>query len=237
MEVNKYEYKIEMAYKKAIEEFKNAESKVDLAASVNNVISFFERFIPDFFSYEGEANNIKDMYAKLKDLDYARNRVIPFIDVNLGSHVYMDYYTGMREFMESLINAVRNNDTEKLEKMRQQIDIAQNGDEYFVNSIFGGKNNEEKTETIKDAVSNVEFLIDFISIIKTMKINIESAFCNMGEYYENPMVRSMTLLMVESMTRYCYRTLVTIIDTYNHIKDTLNGVERPVAESVTFKLF
>ena len=70
-----------------------------------------------------------------------------------------------------------------------------------------------------------------------MKINIESAFGNMGEYYENPMVRSMTLLMVESMTRYCYRTLVTIIDTYNHIKDTLNGVERPVAESVTFKLF
>ena len=105
---NDYKKRVKEICKDAKEEFsKNDISIQDMFDTMDQTIAKFESLIPEFFSYNnGAAKDIKKMYGCLKELDYTRNRVIPCIDVSVGSDIYQEYYSGMRNFVENAFTII-----------------------------------------------------------------------------------------------------------------------------------
>lgn len=187
----------------------------DKKAALLKEVGAFRNIIPEFFSVRGEANTIRRLYNDLADIDYAKNVVIPFVDVNLGAHIYWDYYTGMMKFVDNVRSAISSQDEEKLEVMKDQLQTAINGDQLFIDSVFGGSNNKRKDEELTGAISNVEFLIDFIQMLDNIQNNIDGICIKCAAEHE--VMNKCVTLVFSSVESFCYRTILTILDTYELI--------------------
>lgn len=186
----------------------------------------YARIIPDFFSYNNEAVRIKELYKKLHNLDYSRNRVISCIDVQRAGCLYEDYFEGMIKFVDNFINEAGSGG-ENISLMEKQLQTAMNGDSLFIDSLFGGKNNEYCNEELTSAITNVEYLVDFLQKIKDMQ-HVIADTCDRAtktsvtyEYIINA-VR----LMSNSAGMFCNRVISNIMDTYEAINDCLD--DKPV---------
>lgn len=178
-------------------------------------LSQYEDLIPRFFSSNGEADTVRKVYGILSDIDYAKNDSIPVIDVNLSAHIYMDYYHGMVKFANQLCDVISRGDNEKLEVMKNQLQTAVGGDSLFIDSVFGGSNNARKDEVLTDAISNVEFLIDFPKLLEEIKSNIQSVCC--VECGDNLVMKECIQLVLKSSNTFCFHALEEVMDTYESI--------------------
>jgi hypothetical protein len=217
--------------------YKTSECIKTIFDTVDKELSVYTKVIPEFFSYNNEALKIKALYKKLKELDYVRNRVITCIDVDRAGHLYMEYFTGMCTFIDKFINEACAENPENLPLMEKQLQTAIQADPVFIDSLFGGKNNERCEEELTNAVKNVEYLVDFLNTLNDMR-NAIATICDkaipVSEKYG--FILHAVRLAANSACSASHKIICTILDTYNDINCSLD--DKPVVQvDNTLKVF
>ena len=202
-------------------------------------IEEYRKTIRDFFM-DSSGKEIKEVYGKLKSLDYARNTVINTIDVNYGSSIYFEYYDGMRLFIIKLSESVKKADYNNIADCSGKIDTAFDADKKFIDSLCGGKNNSVKEEVLTDAVKNFEYMIDFNDVLSDMdhdlKTLIRETLDQDGSPKNETVVKAMKLL-AGSMNTFISKTISSMLSTYSYILDAVSGnPTAPYLESTDFVL-
>lgn len=201
-------------------------------------LSFYESFIPSFFSkYDGgEGDGIKLIYEKMRE-DTPKT-VFETVDLNVASSKYFEYMEGMEEYITKIV--IKNGEgalTESVSDILSNIDYVKERDSQYIESIFGGSNNEKKEEPYSEAVKGIEFLIDFIPKLSEFKENctsIQKVFESSG--VEDNVNSSLLTLYLESISNFCYNNMKEIVSTYYNI---LESVDSKITKEKTdnFKLF
>ena len=205
---------------------------------INNAIERYDTFIKNFFSCDGEATGIKNIYSKLKDDPEARGKHICVIDLNRSYDIYNEYHEGMIKFISEIIdvdNKLSENNTD-IESLKMKLQRAKECDKAFIDSLFNGENNKEEDSCICDALKNVEFLIDFIPQMMRFK---ESCFslCELKQNGEpSSLVCDSLDLLYSSISEYCCKCIKSVIQIYTKIFEIVCGEDR-VEESVVYRLF
>lgn len=215
-----------MNYKSCLNEiYTSAQESIKSSSDTNEIkfeliksVNLYMDFVPKFFSEGG--NKIKELYKKLKTLDYTRNRNIKCIDVCYGSSIYDEYYDGMKSFINDCITAVQNEDEESIASCNNKLNIALERDGEFIDSLFGGKTNPVKDNTLTESVKNLEYMIDFIHVMGKIKADTDSLFRFNSD--NNMLIGALKLLSVSVIT-FINKTMISILDSYCLIDDTLSG--------------
>jgi hypothetical protein len=199
-------------------------------------LSAYKTIIPEFFSYKNEAVRIKELYKKLKGLDYARNRVISCIDVGCAGYLYNEYFNGMYSFLDKFFIELGRNG-ENVALMQKQLETAIQGDPLFIESLFGGKNNEPSEQVLTDAINNVEYLVDFFDQLKGFDQSIADVCNRASELTGYECSIQAVKLIINSTCVFSYRIMSAIMDIYVAIQNSINN--KPVApvEKPEFKVF
>lgn len=216
--------------------------QIDIQTICNEVLKemdFYIHVIPDFFSYNNEAVKIKSIYKKLKELTYIRNRVITCIDVERSGYLYNEYFDGMVSFINKFMNEVSCGG-DNLSLMEKQLQTAIDGDPLFIDSLFGGKNNGTTDMELTDAIKNVEYLVDFLEMLKRMKAVILDTCNRASDIYTNkkyePVV-NLVKLLANSTCVFSNRVLDNIMYTYTAINNKLDDRAQVQEKSSSFKVF
>ena len=192
---------------------------------------YCKTLIPDFFSSRGEGKRIKDMYQNLDLYQYStfvQESALELVDLNVASCAYQDYLHGMRTFIEETCGCCIDGEIYAKESAvcEEKLASARTNDGKFIESIFGGCNNEKHTENVLEAAKNVEFLIDFLSNIKEestrcgITIDKIKTAINNGNQGESLLIES-AKLMVESVNDYVYHAISEIFESYQSINEVL----------------
>ena len=216
--------------------------KPDLECIVES-LTYYENFIPDFFSKNGEADGIKQMYRGIRNRmgRYGVTPMLECVDLNQGNHIYNDYLSGMTEFIED-IEAVKMTEqaSEVLESFEEKIESAKSKDAIFIESVYNGKLSSLEEVELTEAVTKLEFLIDFIPQLGNLKeqCRVLNESC---EREENPQKKKLLQdsigMMYESVENYCNTTIKNIVTTYYGIYDKLYNPQPSVTVTPQFQLF
>ena len=195
--------------------------------------------ITDFFSYKGDAQEIKKLYQRLKTLDYTRNRVIPCINVDKAVLLYNEYFDGMVTFLDKFIHEVINNGMDNTVVMQKQLQTAVHADPLFIDSLFGGKNNEVEEKELTDAVESIESLIDFSNVLNHFKSTLADIYGKIasGQCGNDMPHMNMIKLISDSVCVFSNRMMCTILDTYIGINHSLDDKSVKMFADASFKVF
>lgn len=222
------------------DEYKNT-SEEDMQSkyqAIKSLLSLYESYIPEFFSKSGASENIRKIYEEI-DAGAFEGKTINTIDMNLSSHIYKEYFTGMMKFAIDIINTCANELSDDVKTTcEEKLQKAHQADNSFIDSLFGGTNNETKECSVKDAVSNIEFLIEFIPMIKDFQVSIDQIHDSM-QNEKNEMTDSCGLVVFNSIAYYCNKSMMNMIQTYDMIENLANSQPAldTLNENNTFQLF
>jgi hypothetical protein len=186
-------------------------------------IEFYESYIPEFFSSNGEAHGIKEMYNGIRQ-NLGSEKSIICTDVNQSAHIYREYMEGMISFIRDVSESVFNESADELALYEQKFEKAKQKDSIFIESLYDGKLNEKTEMVLSEAVANVEFLIDFIPELKTMKeccTALHDSFMNVNHNDKKTLLNESLNMLYESVDNYCYSTLMNIVNIYTDIRASL----------------
>ena len=103
-------------------------------------------------------------------------------DITNNHKVYMEYVDGMMKFIYDINNIVVNESTsEELEKFSSKFESAKKNDSLFIESLFTGELSKPSDKPLSEAVSNIEFLIEFVPSLNKIKKSILLNFIFMLE--------------------------------------------------------
>jgi len=205
-------------------------------------IEFIEGFIPEFFSKNGEANNIKIMYEKLDEINKSdESKEVSCVDVNKGFHIYKEYVEGMLKFINDIKNVDMLTESRDFENYSSQFNQAKRKDALFIDAIYGGNINQSVNTNVTEAVSNIEFLIEFIPELKILKEycdTLHNSSINSNDTTKEKLFNESSEMFYESVGYYIHSTVKNVLSTFCDINDKLNE-EIVTTESVkdNFKLF
>ena len=224
---------------------KNHESFVNGDKTLNSLIdsiSCYESAIPEFFSKTGEAEGVKAMYAGIrKSLD--NEKTISCIDLNNTYNIYNEYVEGMSSFISDISELAAMESTTDLSKVKANFEKAKSSDSIFIESLYDGKlkENEKSEMPLSEAVTNVEFLIDFIPLLSSLKekcTTLTESVNNTGENECSQLLNDSLVMLFESVDNYCYKTISQIVSTYSEINDRLfNESTETKVEIPMYQLF
>lgn len=170
----------------------------------------FSKFIPEFFSNNGEAHEIRVMYDKLHIEDNAFKKVFTS-DLQITRSFYNEYEAG---FIRHLNIHAGDSDI---------IGITSIANDKFLEEIFNGRYNKPAETNLCDAVGNLEVLIDLLPDIDSM-ISNQNRFSNKECY----------IAYTDFTIKYLRKMIDEIIDTFYGIEDMINGTKK---KSSAYKLF
>ena len=231
------EFKMKLAAVRASAEqiYLSTTSIPEICKEAVKELECYEKIIPDFFSYKNEAVKIKALYTKLKGLDYARNKVISCINVDCAGYLYKDYFSGMYTFLDNFFKEVSSNGA-NTQVMEKQLQTAIQGDPLFIESLFGGKNNEPVEEELTVAIKNVEYLVDFLESLKGFKQMICDVCNRAAELAKYEHSIDAVRLIIHSACSFSNRVIGSIMDIYTAINECLE--DRPTKTvDQSFKVF
>lgn len=232
---DKIKTKLISVRKDAEQVYSTSQDIKEICKKAMDELTCYEHIIPDFFSYNNEAPRIKALYKKLKELDYSRNKVIPCVKASCAGYLYNEYFQGMTKFIEAFLDEVSGNGV-NLSTMEKQLQTAMQGDKLFIESLFGGKNNEVCDEELTSAMQQVEYLVDFFETVKCIKRSVSSITDRAASCGDMSVVIDVVRLITNSTGEFCYRMITNIMNTYTAINDCVDGKsEKPVDQS--FKVF
>lgn len=229
-----YAKKLQESYERTKTQMGEASGIEDLERIYTEAMDFYcNDLIPGFFSSRGEGRKIRDMYQNLETFRYApfiQESAVPTVDLNIASSAYRDYMTGMQTFINEVcecFTSVTETAYEKVsEECNEKLETARANDGKFIESIFGGCNNESHEETVLEASKNVEYLIDFMENVKNDSAHCGVTIDKIKKGIETNEDRKLLLeygrLMVESMNDYCYHAISEIFHSYKSINDVLS---------------
>ena len=231
---NEIKSKLVSALNDGTQFYKTATDVCEIHKTSLKELDHYMAVIPEFFSYNNEAVRIKMMYKRLKELDYARNKVIPCVNIEAATRIYNEYFDGMINFAKDYIQALSSSNN-NLALMEKQLQTALQADSMFIDSLFGGKNNESTNEELTEAVKNVEFLVDFIDWLKSRKETINN-LCNNCSSADRKACAPVIGLVASSVCRFSNRVISDILSIYEAINDSLDDKQVKLPDA-TFKLF
>lgn len=200
------------------EKRKESTSLTAMLESFESEMDSFSKSIPVFFSTEGEATTLRNI---LKDVgeDPHDDLLVEAVDVNMATHMYDEYHTGMTTFIHELINI---QETEVAD-YQKKLDTARTNDGLFIESIFGGDGNPSKLESAREAVGTIETLIDFIPKIETYKNQCKALMETAISYGkdEDPMMLEVGKFLFESVSNYTHQSIEKIMSVYNELNHAL----------------
>lgn len=189
-----------------------------------SAITYYESFIPDFFSKNGEADGIRNMYSKIRVMkESGQEKNIECCDMYQIHDIYTEYVDGMINFINDIRN-VNVSESTKIEEYSEKFKKAKDNDLTFIKSLYNGKIKEITSMPLSEAVSNVEFLIDFINDIKDLKTSccvVEEAAKSEDGTVKQPLLEGCLEMLCESVNNFCYYTLKSVLTTYADINNVL----------------
>lgn len=234
---NDFKNKMNSVRKQGEQMYKSSECVKTICDEATKELTYYSNIIPEFFSYNNEALKIKALYKKLKELDYTRNKVISCINVEQAGCLYTEYFTGMCAFINNYINEACSDNSTNLQLMEKQLQTAIQADQIFIDSLFGGKNNEVCNEELTDAIKNVEYLVDFLNVLNSMRENLNTICCKAETVFTKyDYIINAVRLIANSTCSISNRIICTIMDTYNDINNSLDDKSGTQADN-TFKVF
>lgn len=209
-------------------EFQTREKTIE---NLKDKISFYESFIPKFFSANGEAEGIRMMYEKVEGFDGGK---LTCVDLSHSGCVYKEYLEGMQSFIYEIASSSTDITEEVLESFKEKMQVAKNNDSVFIESLFNGTPDINPMEemVLTEAVQNVEYLIDFIPQMKTIKESCEKSSGLLGfipaeESVRHTLVDEGLKMMYESVANYCSGMVKAVLTDYININTILNPVVTP----------
>lgn len=212
-----------------INQLEGTEKVHDKIHSLISELTFYESFIPSFFSkYDGgEGDGIRLIYETMRN-EMPRT-MFETVDLDFALSKYMEYMEGMEEYITKI--AIKNGTglaTESVSEILDNIKFVKERDSQYIDSIFGGKNNEKKEEPYSEAVKELEFLIDFIPKLSEFKekcSSIQQVFESSNP--ENGINSSILTLYLESVSNFCHNNIREIISTYYDILESVSTKSSP----------
>lgn len=171
----------------------------------------FINFIPEFFSKNGEAYEIRLMYDKLHNEENAF-KTIYALDLQITRSLFNEYEAG---FIRHLNTHVGDNNI---------IGITSIANDKFLDAIFGGKYNKAAGMNLCDAVGNLEVLVDLLPDINAM-------ISNQNRISDKACYTSYTKFSLE----YLKRMIDEIMNTFYTIEDMISDGTKK--KSTAYKLF
>lgn len=213
---------------------------------IKNTIEKYDAFIKNFFSCNGSATGIRNIYSILRDDPMMREKKICTIDLNRSYNIYSEYHDGMKAFISEIIETIStnrfNNIETDIDTFVEKLKKAQECDKDFILSLFNGENNREEESDVCDALKNIEFLIDFIPQMHKMKescIELQDMSLGCGLDKSSPackLINDSLYLLYSSISEYCYKCIVEVVSIYTKIYDIICG-DNKVEESTVYRLF
>ena len=173
-------------------------------ARLDNISDLHEfiNFIPEFFSKNGEAHEIRIMYDKLHNEENAF-KTIYTLDLHVSRSLFNEYEAG---FIRHLNTHVGDSDI---------IGITSIANDKFLDAIFGGKYNKATGTNLCDAVGNLEVLIDLLPDINAMILN-QNRISDKACYVS----------YTDFSLKYLKRMIDEIINTFYTIEDSINSISK-----------
>lgn len=218
------------------EAFKDQNKSID---NLIDEISYYESFIPEFFSRNGEAEGIKDMYSKIHVMmEEGTEKTVQCVDISKSNEIYTEYVEGMIKFINDIKGISSTGAT--FESFEEKFENAKSKDHIFIESLYDGSINAMEDMKLSEVVENVEFLIDFIPTLKTMKTNccmVKESVEGVKDENIQKLLNDCTTMLCESVNNFCYHTIKSVIDSYTLITESLNDDGTNEQEEIPFKLF
>lgn len=194
-------------------------------------LDYLKSTIPAFFSRNGEAKSIHNMYDYLSesaDEPVENQAMIECCDVRKADEIYDEYLTGMEKFINECMQA--NIEDSSLITFKENVETVKLSDSVFIESIFGGNLNEKKEQTLVEASDNIEYLVDFMPKIEEIRNKITSLTEAvdtqiMSTDAQKELLRDSLTMMYESVVNYCRTNIENIFETYDGIIKTINNPE------------
>lgn len=202
-------------------------SAAQILLSLVSILGEFKKFIPDFFSKNGAADNIRHLYSVVRENRFP-NKTVKCVDIKNAASVYYEYNKGMLDFITEIITDANYNcdNIDKNGTFKESLAKAKTKDAEFIDSLFGGENNRVEERNLSDALQNIEVLIDFMNEIDTM-VKKSQNIINTIENTNCQLVNDSVFLLYNSILKYTYKTLDNIIDVYNQINEAINTEDKP----------
>lgn len=231
--------KLNSFLEKLNEKHNNLNSNISIDSLVDNM-KFYESFIPEFFSKNGESDGIKSVYSAIKE-NMVNEKSIISSDITKSGYIYKEYMEGMISFINDISNTVMTESVNDLNTYKEKFEKAKEKDSLFIDSLYNGKLNEQLEMPLSEAVCNIEYLIDFIpelTIMKNQCVDLNESFNDIKESDKKSLINNSLNMLYESVDNFCYSTIKNIITTYSNIYDKLfNESSNDKEEEIVFKLF
>ncbi len=196
---------------------------------------FILQFIPKFFSLNGEANKIREMYRAI-ETDICDKKLL-CSDVYVIGNIYKEYIDGMLEFIEDIKNVPETNVT-SIKGFKEKFIKAKENDAKFIDALYNGNVSDKSDLSLKEAVLNIEYLIDLIPYANSMMNKCKDMDHQCDDCANNDktkLIRESMNLLFDSVRRYLYVTTKVIVDTYYRILETIKVCqEKPEEKFVLF---
>lgn len=204
------------------------ETEVKSVSTLTEALSYYKECITKFFSQNGSADSIREMYKAIRNLnDTCEEILIPCVDIGESYHIYQEYLTGMSQFITEINNSNCCMEDSTMPILRSNLEKAKANDEAFVNSLYNGNLTKITDRPIACAASVVEYLIDFIPKIDELLVksrNLSESITNADECEnKKELVDESFTMLCNSVNRFCYHTLSNIFKTYLNIRNSLSG--------------
>lgn len=207
------------------ESFKNRD------ANITNLISelaYYESIIPVFFSQNGEADSIRNMYKNIHEsIENGNEPIVECVDVNKSYLIYLEYVDGMIKFINEVKNITDlDGNNVKLEEYSDKFNRAKRNDSLFIESLYNGRLSEISGTKVSDAVCNIEFLIDFIPNMKSLKmecISLQDDIESIQDSTKHELLDNCLSMLYESVNTFSYNTIKNVVSTYYSIIESLEN--------------
>ena len=182
---------------------------------------------------------LNEFYEKALDEDNIAEIKIQAVDLSKALSIYSEYLEGMTRFINDIKN-VNINEGEDLSKYSDKFAIANEKDTQTIESLFGGSLNNKVEMTIESAISDVDFLVDFLPKMKEMYNNCKitsEAVSDVEEGNKKELISNCLSLMYNSVDNFCKSAIKNALVTYESMVDVLTPeVISESKSNVDFKL-
>jgi len=236
MDITLFEQELNSIHYNGMLERQSSNTVTEMAESVEKELTLYENFIPNFFYENGNEQSIRNMYRTLRDGEFTESTV-DMVDLYESKRIYTEYHDGMSKFVREIIS-LKNDITQESadDTYRENLNKAKNADDGFVHQLFGGEYNKKTSAVMTEAVKNIEFLIDFIPEIDSLKK--ESVDIAGSSSSKDELVSESVGLLYDSICNYCFGSIKTTMETYKSIHDILDGnVKKEVVTEKKFKIW